>query len=449
LKDYYARRLQIVQEGMDAELAVAQKEVTAAQNAARYAQSPNEKAQSAARITTAQNRVALLKQQEREQLLQLNEQEEAEAQNHANKMAEIDLQAQEKVILQRLKQQETIAQAEVAMGQRSKSQAVNTEIATENARYVAQMDYYQKVSALQGLSQEKLEQLKAQEEELEQQHQEKLLQIVSKGAEEQAKPQQQMLQQVEGDFSSFFANVISGTQTFKQAAISLYMGLGRQITEVMTKRFVNDLLGGANAPNAGAGGIGGIGGILQKGIGYLFGTEQGGGPQTIAAQMVTAQNTTAMQAAQVTVASMTVASMVGAGGTGGGGLAGLLGGLGGGSMGGDFGFTATGVAASSAAVGDGLLAQTASTGGSASALMGLSGGFAAYAKGTNYVPETGLAMLHRGEAVVPAAYNNSRTNMSARIQNNFYLPQHYDMRTQGQVAAAAGGAISAALKRNR
>jgi SLT domain-containing protein len=34
-----------------------------------------------------------------------------------------------------------------------------------------------------------------------------------------------------------------------------------------------------------------------------------------------------------------------------------------------------------------------------------SGRYVGYSTGTNYVPETGLALLHRGEAVIPAAKN--------------------------------------------
>ena len=39
-------------------------------------------------------------------------------------------------------------------------------------------------------------------------------------------------------------------------------------------------------------------------------------------------------------------------------------------------------------------------------------GYTQYAKGTNYVPQDGLAYLHKGEAVVPAKYNNGGSTVN-------------------------------------
>ena len=40
-----------------------------------------------------------------------------------------------------------------------------------------------------------------------------------------------------------------------------------------------------------------------------------------------------------------------------------------------------------------------------------------YATGTNYVPETGIYMLHQGEAVIPASRNMNGGGSSITIQN--------------------------------
>ena len=46
---------------------------------------------------------------------------------------------------------------------------------------------------------------------------------------------------------------------------------------------------------------------------------------------------------------------------------------------------------------------------------GGSGGWASYAKGTPSVPKTGLAMLHKGEAVIPAEQNTYNNSFSPSI----------------------------------
>lgn len=48
------------------------------------------------------------------------------------------------------------------------------------------------------------------------------------------------------------------------------------------------------------------------------------------------------------------------------------------------------------------------------------GSFPAYAQGTTYVPNTGLALIHKGEAIIPAQYNpfNSSNNNTAGATSN-------------------------------
>lgn len=45
-----------------------------------------------------------------------------------------------------------------------------------------------------------------------------------------------------------------------------------------------------------------------------------------------------------------------------------------------------------------------------------------YASGTNYVPKTGLYQLHRGEAVIPASQNNSRTKNNISFSPTIVVP---------------------------
>jgi len=64
-----------------------------------------------------------------------------------------------------------------------------------------------------------------------------------------------------------------------------------------------------------------------------------------------------------------------------------------------------------------------------------------------------LAVVHKGEAVVPARYNNAETfggggGNNVSVNNKFILSQTPDKRTQAQIAAMAGASIQNAVKRN-
>jgi hypothetical protein len=87
-----------------------------------------------------------------------------------------------------------------------------------------------------------------------------------------------------------------------------------------------------------------------------------------------------------------------------------------------------------------------------SGLDALIANVASFDVGTNYVPKTGLALIHQGEAIVPAAANkvgNYNPGGDVTIHNNFALPAAVDNRTMAQIAASAGGSISLAMRRNK
>lgn len=71
------------------------------------------------------------------------------------------------------------------------------------------------------------------------------------------------------------------------------------------------------------------------------------------------------------------------------------------------------------------------------------------AVGSAYVPQNTLAFLHKGEAVIPAAYNSrGALGQSVNVTNNFAISGPVNTATQDQIAAATARATQRALYRN-
>lgn len=77
------------------------------------------------------------------------------------------------------------------------------------------------------------------------------------------------------------------------------------------------------------------------------------------------------------------------------------------------------------------------------------GAIAGFAVGTAYVPQDTLAVVHRGEAVIPAQYNKKGAlGGSFQVTNHFTISGPVDTRTQDQIAAAAARGVQRATSRN-
>jgi|SRR5674476_61061 len=69
--------------------------------------------------------------------------------------------------------------------------------------------------------------------------------------------------------------------------------------------------------------------------------------------------------------------------------------------------------------------------------------------GTNFVPHDMLAVIHRGEAVVPAQYNRGQSGQSSQvINNNFNVSGAVDLTTRQQLANMVAQTLSVARGRN-
>lgn len=84
-----------------------------------------------------------------------------------------------------------------------------------------------------------------------------------------------------------------------------------------------------------------------------------------------------------------------------------------------------------------------------SSIGSLFGGMASFDVGTPYVPQDQVAMIHKGEAIVPAAQN--KPGAMGGVTVNFAMHTGgaaVDHRTQQQIAAAIAGKLQGAQKRN-
>ncbi len=69
-----------------------------------------------------------------------------------------------------------------------------------------------------------------------------------------------------------------------------------------------------------------------------------------------------------------------------------------------------------------------------------------FAEGTDYVPRDMVALIHKGEKITPAKYNNKNSGMN--VVNHFHISSPVDTRTQQQIASQAQVGLMRASRRN-
>jgi phage-related minor tail protein len=403
LKEYYDQRASITRQGLNAEIAVATSNVGNAQSAAKFATTPADQQRAQAAIVESKGKLALLNQQLNEQETSITEQYQEQQKLLDNKLATIQVTANVSRGEAQIGQEQAAANLRVALGQETQAKLIQEELQFEDRRYQIALTGATQRAALEDQSPEKLAQLNAQLESLEEQHQARMTQLQNQQLEQQNQMTKQVTDDIKGDFESAFASILDHTKTAKQAFFDFLTDIVKQAAQITAKLAGNALFGSAGGTGGASGGSGsGLLGALFSGVFGGGGLLGGGGGSS-------------------------------QGSSSAGGLLGMFGSLFGGLFGGSSTAAATGEASS------GL-----------SGLDSLASIIPPYAKGTNYVPQTGLALLHKGEAVVPAAYNKGggRSTTSNVIQN-FTLAQSTDYRTQQQMSGAAASGLQRAMRRNQ
>ena len=300
----------------------------------------------------------------------------------------------------------------VALRQMNVQQALQQEAALQNRLYAIKADALRKEIDLEAQGPNdpvKMAQMHAQLEGLEMEHQRRMTEIAQRAEQDRMQAAIEAANAVQDAFGNLINDLISGTKSWKDAFRDAAKNITAELNRIASQQIAKQLFGAGTAG----------GGFLNDIFGKIFGggvAGGGNGPLAAAGTTLTTAGTTLTTAATqlLTAAGQLMASAMGGGGGGMGSLFGsLFGGGGGGSIG-DF---------------------------------GLGTALAGYAVGTPYVPQDSLAVVHKGEAIIPARYNNT-ANRSLNM-GGLHLTINtggapVDTRTQYQIQEGVAKAVRTA-----
>jgi len=292
------------------------------------------------------------------------------------------------------KEQETYLNGEVAAGRISAEQKLEIERDTEAQIYAAEMDAVNNYIATLQVGTKEYYAALQQRLTLTIDYNNKQLQLAQQLEKEREQYAKAADQAIENSLGTLIDNLVSRTKSLRQVWQDFVKQLTGDLNKIATESVMKQLMG----PGTQGGQF--LSGITSK----IFGT--GGAAQ----EAVQQANTTAVALLTTAIQANTIALQTSSAG-------GLFGGAGG---------TATG-------------------GGGVNSIFSL---FPGFAEGTPYVPQTSLALVHRGEAIIPARYNNG-SGMAMTNHTHIYLSGAVDTRTQHQISkAAADGVRRAQIRAN-
>jgi len=319
-----------------------------------------------------------------------------------NKIADIELKAQEATAKHDIEMNKLAADQAVSLKQISATQRLAIEKQFIAQSFQAEVDGINARIAAEAADPNsdptKLAELKAQLLKVEQEYQKQLTQIDNAAVLEREKYAIQAQDAITSSISNTLAALVTGAKSWKQTMLDALKQLDDALVKIAANKVTEQFFG------AGTSG----GDFISKLVGSLG---FGGGSATPQIAAETA-NTSALALLTSAITANTAALAASSASSLGGGVGGLF------SGGGGFGF------------GD------------------LVGGLASFDVGTPYVPQDTLAFVHKGEAVIPAAYNRPGIGGGMAIHNHFNITGPVDTRTQTQIAAAASIGVRRGAARN-
>jgi hypothetical protein len=349
--------------------------------------------------------------------------------DQANRIADLRMRMEDARANHSVDMAQQEVEQRLAMQDISAQQALALERTFEQQRFQIAMEGAQKRLAMAMADKDpvKIAQINGEIEQLEQQHQTKLTQIANAAARERAAASLEAMNSIRSGLSNALQMGMKDWRNWKEAGISALRSVADAITKMVADQWVKMLIGPGTAG----------GGILKNVTDWFSGNTGGAGGAAGGAGLEASAVALDSSALSLDMSALTN--------------------------------EAAGVSLTTAAVSLELAAVSLTTAATALAASGAASGIGSgigsmignmgadfvvpgFANGTNSVKQDTVAMVHKGEAIIPARYNSSGGAgasggvIHAPMSFNFSGP--VDTRTQGQVYAAAYRGLMAARARN-
>ncbi len=307
----------------------------------------------------------------------------------------------------------------VALRRMSAEQRLAVEEAFENKLYAIRLRQLELDKAAHAGDVVAVMQIQAQIEALTMAHQSKLTQIANAAELERQQFAIQAAQAVQDTVGNTIAALITKTKDWKDILKDAVKSLTASLNQLAGNAIAKQLFG---AGTTGGNMIGDLASKIfgGKGGGAAAGADPAAVALTSSATALTTSSTLLDTAATTTSTALTLAAT---------------------------GLEAAGLALTSAATALAAAGAAKAGSGLVDAAVNMFSGTAGYAVGTPYVPQDSLAFVHKGEAIIPAKYNNGGLGGGFNNVNQFQITGPIDTRTQHQIMTSAAKGVKRASLR--
>ena len=304
----------------------------------------------------------------------IREQWTAKEEELAKRLADIKMRSDEQTAKYNIEMNKMADDQAVAMGQMSNAQRIAQERSFVQQEYQIDLDGINARLAAEKEGTAEYAKLMAEKLTMEQNFQKQLTALSNAAELERTQDARAAAQDIQNSLGTLIDNLVSRTQSLSKSWQDFVKQLSGSMTSLASNAFMKQIMGPGTAG----------GDFLGKLTGGVF----GGG----SASAATTANTTAVGSLTMAVEANTAAL--------GGSAVGAAGGVAGGSFGGIFGDL-----------------------------------IPSFDVGSPYIPQDTLAVVHKGEKIIPAKYNNGGASFGVR--NQFMINGPIDTRTMQQISHAS------------